>query len=294
LIYRYFFSNKLIQSDIKWPFLPSSTSKSTPDINISLDKSIFPKKDINNSRDYYVINMKKSIIHLKNKAYIEISDSGKKISVNIFQDKIDDTLSYKIANQIIPYSVYMQGGFVLHASCITALDGCILFVGRSGTGKSTLASSFLDKKILSEDFVSLEESGGDYLAYPTIPFSKISSNIITKFGLNNSKNIKLDNDFRARNLVEINNFEHTPKKVLHCFFLNWGDRFSISPLPSHEKISHLLESTYNAFPLGSCPQSSKNIFNKISEFIRRVKVSKIARKKDLDFSNNQNILDSIS
>ena len=223
--YRYFFSNKVIQSNIEWPFFSHSNSKSLPDINIFLDKNIFPINSIKESRNYYEINMDKSVIYLKDKAYIEIKDNGKNIFINIFQDEIDNSLCYKIANQIIPYSIYMQQGFVLHASCITMLDGCILFVGRSGAGKSTLASSFLNEKILSEDFISLEKHNDCYLAYPTTPFIKISSNIISKFGLNNSEKIPLDDDFRERNLLKIHNFERKPKKVLHCFFLKWERTF---------------------------------------------------------------------
>ena len=187
----------------------------------------------------------------------------------------------------------MQQGFVLHASCITMLDGCILFVGRSGAGKSTLASSFLNEKILSEDFISLEKHNDCYLAYPTTPFIKISSNIISKFGLNNSEKIPLDDDFRERNLLKIHNFERKPKKVLHCFFLKWERTFPWNQCHLVKKF-HLIESTYNAFPLGSCSQSNNNIFKNISEFIRSVEISKISQKKDLDFRSNQNIIDYVS
>ena len=65
-------------------------------------------------------------------------------------------------------------------------------------------------------------------------------------------------------------------------------------MSSSEKVSRLIESTYNAFPLGSCSQSNNNIFKNISEFIRSVEISKISQKKDLDFRSNQNIIDYVS
>ena len=158
--------------------------------------------------------------------------------------------------------------------------------------KIYVSKQFLNEKILSEDFISLEKHNDCYLAYPTTPFIKISSNIISKFGLNNSEKIPLDDDFRERNLLKIHNFERKLKKVLYCFFLKWGEDFSMESMSSSEKVSRLIESTYNAFPLVRA-QSNNNIFKNISEFIRSVEISRYL-KKDLDFRSNQNIIDYVS
>ncbi len=71
-------------------------------------------------------------------------------------------------NNILPMALSRQGKLVLHASAIDAGGWGIVFVGLSGRGKSTLASSFAadGHPLIVDDGLTVEPRNGGYLAMP--------------------------------------------------------------------------------------------------------------------------------
>ena len=81
------------------------------------------------------------------------------------------TLEHLLIDQVLPRVIAEQGALVVHASCVRMGDGCALFLGGSGWGKSTLAGLLQrhGHRPLSDDCTVLTSSADQTHAIPTYP-----------------------------------------------------------------------------------------------------------------------------
>lgn len=86
-----------------------------------------------------------------------------------------ETVRHLLLDQVVPLVSSLRGEHALHASAVLTPAGVCAFTGRTGAGKSTLAASFLGAgcPVLSDDFVALEEEGGQVLAWPSYPGARL-------------------------------------------------------------------------------------------------------------------------
>ena len=72
------------------------------------------------------------------------------------------TVRHLLIDQVLPQWLSHTGRLVLHASAVQAPYGAVAFLGRTGTGKSTLAASFAasGSPLLADDAVVVESRGG--------------------------------------------------------------------------------------------------------------------------------------
>lgn len=84
----------------------------------------------------------------------------------------DSTLRHLLLDQVLPLALASQGALVLHASAVSVDGRAVLFAGRAGAGKSTLAALLArdGAPVLADDGVLLEESQDGVLqAVPSYP-----------------------------------------------------------------------------------------------------------------------------
>ena len=81
------------------------------------------------------------------------------------------TVRHLLLDQIIPLVLSRRERIVLHASAVLTAHGVIAFAGRSGEGKSTLATSFaqLGCELVSDDCLVLRKQQGSWIAIPSYP-----------------------------------------------------------------------------------------------------------------------------
>lgn len=82
-----------------------------------------------------------------------------------------DAIEHMLIDQALPRLLSERGELVVHAGAVCVDGECLLLLGQSRWGKSTLAASFLQRghTLLSDDCVVLRESGARILAMPTYP-----------------------------------------------------------------------------------------------------------------------------
>jgi hypothetical protein len=82
-----------------------------------------------------------------------------------------DTIRHLLLDQVIPLVLSKQGRLVLHGSAVLIPHGAVAFLGETGQGKSTLASSFSAKgsPVLTDDCLLVKEEDGQLLAIPSYP-----------------------------------------------------------------------------------------------------------------------------
>jgi hypothetical protein len=82
------------------------------------------------------------------------------------------TLSHLLVDQVIPRLICHGGRMVMHASAVELNPDCMVaFLGDTGRGKSTLASSYVQSgaRLLTDDCLLVEKHGSGLLGIPAYP-----------------------------------------------------------------------------------------------------------------------------
>jgi len=109
--------------------------------------------------------------------------SGNRITYQKLNGSSDDDVRAFLLGSCIGAILMQRDFFVLHGCTIKVGEGCIVFVGPSTSGKSTIAASFKQSgySILSDDVCAIDSS---YRAVPGIPRIKINKDVANHFGIN--------------------------------------------------------------------------------------------------------------
>lgn len=80
-----------------------------------------------------------------------------------------ETIRHLLLDQVIPRVLGQQGRHILHASLVVLQNNkCVAFLGESGRGKSTIASSFAESgaQLITDDCLLFEEKKGRIFGIP--------------------------------------------------------------------------------------------------------------------------------
>ena len=88
---------------------------------------------------------------------------------------LDATISHLYLNQILPLALSRQGKLVFHASAVEIGEVGVAFLGASGKGKSTLATSFATNgyRFLTDDALIIATSEDDEWIVPSHPSIRV-------------------------------------------------------------------------------------------------------------------------
>jgi hypothetical protein len=111
----------------------------------------------------------------------EIDLDARQVTVFADPGAEDRTIALVLLGQISIFLLHQLGYPSLHASALLVDGGAVAFLGPPGTGKSTMASSFLRHgyTLLSDDVLPLEVSGDEVLGRPGAPVMKVWSGTAT-------------------------------------------------------------------------------------------------------------------
>lgn len=111
------------------------------------------------------------LLHFPNLASFVFDTSSGSIRCVPQQQTPPHTLRHLLLDQVLPLVLNHKGKEVLHGAAVVTPYGACAFVGPTGTGKSTLAASFLSAgySVLTDDCVVLDARGGDIVAVPAYP-----------------------------------------------------------------------------------------------------------------------------
>ena len=98
-----------------------------------------------------------------------ISQKGDQIQCFSLPGISYESIRHLLVDQVIPRVVAHQGCIVLHASAIEMEGSLIAFLGESGWGKSTLATSFYEQgyPLLTDDCLLLRPEAGKIMGIPS-------------------------------------------------------------------------------------------------------------------------------
>ena len=146
-MYNYNLYNLNILSCIEFDFLEQSFNSYLP--NIEINEVDFQEKLYEDR-----INIDDAYIYRKNVGFFHIK-AGKKILFSRENRKVDDkSISRSMINAVFGYLLYQRGHLVLHASALKLGTNSFAFLGRSGSGKSSLVADLSinhNAKFICED-----------------------------------------------------------------------------------------------------------------------------------------------
>ena len=111
------------------------------------------------------------LLHFPNLASFVFDTSSDSIRCVPEPETPPHTLHHLLLDQVLPLVLNHKGKEVLHGAAVVTPYGACAFVGPTGTGKSTLAASFLSAgySVLTDDCVVLDSRGRDIMAIPSYP-----------------------------------------------------------------------------------------------------------------------------
>ena len=265
------------------------------DIDIAKDTSLlkslseFKKQDNN----YYKTNLKKTVIYIKNIALFNIYQNGSSIRY-VLENKSDMTSFFsKLLNHVIPYALYMQKKFLLHASGVAENNNGILFLGKSGAGKSSLAASLKKMSFACEDSAYIEIHNNKLFLLPSFNLVKLQPEIHKILKLNTNKVGSVEIDKLNRHLYEVNNFLENKVKLKRCYILKWGKEFKIEKVSNKSLFRDIYSSVFGPHPFSSCKESELFIYENVSKLLNTIDFYILYRNKNNLFANNADIIKHI-
>jgi hypothetical protein len=101
-----------------------------------------------------------------------LAQDGSRIVVQPAAGASEEAIRAYLLSGCLAILMHQRGLFMLHSSGVSTRNGAVLFAGKSGTGKSTMVSAFLDRgyKILADDMLALAFDGqGGVIVLPGFP-----------------------------------------------------------------------------------------------------------------------------
>jgi hypothetical protein len=221
------------------------------------------------------------------------------LEIEAHADVDNETIEHLLIDQVLPRLLAHQGNLVVHASVVELSTGVALFVGKSGWGKSTLAS-ILDQaghSVLSDDCAVLQmDETGSVVAIPTYPSLRLFDDSIEGVFRETPATIRVAS-YSDKQRVRLGRQRDDTKKadVLSIYVLddpNLGQvsAISIQPVPTARACMALVE---NSFRLDvSSRQQSAAIFRQAAAISRTIPAYSLQYPRN--YSNNATLAQALA
>lgn len=146
---------------------------------------------------------------------------GSNIIVQAQQGADEDSIRLFLLGSMFGMLLAQRDFLVLHGNAIRIGNQCLMCVGSSGIGKSTLAAGFLDRgySILADDVVPIDESG---CAMPAFPRIKLWRDAAERLGVDITNLHRLRPQLDKYNYPLGSMFERDPQPVRWIYLLDKG------------------------------------------------------------------------
>jgi len=165
---------------------------------------------------------------------------GRQILVQFYPPSRFDRFASVLLGAVMGVLLTQRGMLILHASAV-AIDGrAVLFAGKSGSGKSTMAAAMQGRKhrLITDDICALvRDDNGIFWAQPSYPQQKISASSASILGID-AKNLRRVPDGRLKyEMTAEVDFQQNPLPVgaFYEIVTDPTDYFSVAPLHGAEK-----------------------------------------------------------
>lgn len=217
---------------------------------------------------------------------------GREIVVAPIADVDEQWFRGFIINEAMAAMLHQRGKLVLHGSAAVIDDGVVVFIGRSGQGKSTTAAALQVRGHLAivDDVVAIDL---DYMAgvphvLPAFPQVKLWPEAVAALGHDVDALPRVTQNTEKRSYRQAEGFPQSPQPLRAIYVLDKGDETHIEPLTpqqacfellTHSYMNHL-GGLYEVDLLGETGTAAAN-FQRCAEVARLVPIKRLTRRFSL-------------
>jgi hypothetical protein len=161
----------------------------------------------------------------------------------------DRELRSFLLERVVGEVLRTRGRCLLHGSAVMIEDSGVIFSGRSGLGKSTLAACLQARGhgILADDMVVLDvDQEREPLVYPGMPQLFLLPDSIACLGNTSADSPPVRSKLDKHVYIAGHRVSQDPVPLLRIYVLAEGPRLRIEPLPPNEAFLELLRHSYGA------------------------------------------------
>jgi len=159
--------------------------------------------------------------------------NGNEIWIEAVPGASDDDINAFLISSAFAALLQQRRLLTLHASAIMTDHGSVLFVGLSGSGKSTTLAALSDKgyEMVTDDIAALAVADdGTAEIIPSFPFARLRGDAIAKLGKSKEDYSRLRSKVE-KYIVPIRGFDAAPKPVQRIFLLDINEKPEIDVKP---------------------------------------------------------------
>lgn len=194
---------------------------------------------------------------------------GRDIVVDPSPGLDERTIRLFVLGPVLAVLLRQRGHLLLHASAVAVADEAVLFLGKTGWGKSTMAAILHARGygLATDDVAVLRVGERRPMLLPGFPQLKLWPEALVSLGDDPQKlprcNPRVEK--RARP-IDHDKFSPIPLPVKRIYVLDKGDMPEILPLGPREALAELVRHTYGAMGVGSTTHffECANIVNKVT------------------------------
>ncbi len=275
--------NHIFATDInlnKYFYIPLSNSNNHSFI-VQSDKISFKYLDQKTAKDFDVYADNYSVeVYRKNVGKFLLT-KGKKIIYEKHSLAKEPNFSSFLFSTVIGYLFYQKQNLVIHASALNFNGSSFFFSGRSGSGKSHLASNFMDQStFLTEDTCCFQLSKNFFSIAPSLPFIKLKNHNANIKAL---KRYDTQLDRRNRKIYILNNNHKIENVFKGGIFLKIGQKEYAKEIKKIDAFKCMFANSTLHHPLNLNIDEEIEIIGKIPKILSQGKFYEVQRREGQDF-----------
>jgi len=169
---------------------------------------------------------------------------------------------------------------VLHASAISTPKGAVILMGRSSSGKSSLAAAFYRHgcPVLADDTVAIDIIDGQCLAYPAFPQLRLWPDMLQALEIKPEEVLALRPKLAKRALPTPDEFKCEPQPVCAIYLLGTHieKEIKLEKFKGMVRFSTLLNNTFREKFLGGLGVRPAH-FQKVSKVAQKIPTASLIR-----------------
>ncbi|HKJ60204.1 MAG TPA: hypothetical protein VKA37_13315 [Halobacteriales archaeon] len=208
--------------------------------------------------------------------------SGREITVDPSPGAPHGVVRSVVVGPAFNHLLHQRGFYVLHASTVSIDGDAVAFVGRSGDGKSTTASAFLDRghRVLSDDVAAIRHAGEGPLVTPGHPTVKLDPGAVDVLSLPVEEPVRMP--VRDRRFFRLPHpTPSAPARLRRVYLLAEGSATEVEPVDAGERLVELVRNTYTTGMLVDPDEATSN-FERCARLAGEVGVSRLLRPHSLE------------
>ena len=149
--------------------------------------------------------------------------------------------------------LYQRKTLPLHGSCIQYRGKGVLLTGKSGAGKSTIASALFEKgcTLVTDDVAAIKFGESGPFVYPSYPSQKLWEDAIRRMGKKGEMStlVRVSDAFNKYSVVNRDYFTNIPThlKVIFEILPAAAEKMTIEEIKGSAKVEIVVKNTYRRF-----------------------------------------------